>query len=128
MLYVSNCGAKGRGVLSTKKIERGCLIERCPILEIPAGELPELDKTMLNNYYFCWGKDNKSGAVALGLGSIYNHSYTPNAVYVPDLEEQVINFVAIKTILSNVEITINYNGSPNDDSPLWGKDSITWEK
>ncbi|WP_461536899.1 SET domain-containing protein [Spongorhabdus nitratireducens] len=128
MLYVANCGSKGRGVLSTRKIERDALIERCPVLELPANELKLVDKTMLYHYYFSWGKQDSCGAIALGLGSMYNHSYTPNAVYVPKMDDQVIEFIAIKTIQPNMEITINYNGSPNDQSPLWDSDKIRWEK
>lgn len=127
MLYVASCGAKGRGVFSSKKIERDTIIERCPVLELPAEDLQHLDQTELYNYYFSWGKELKGGAVALGLGSIYNHSYTPNALYRLDMDDLVIEFVAIKKILANDEITINYNGSPNDQSPLWGKGNIDWQ-
>ncbi|WP_263081188.1 SET domain-containing protein [Endozoicomonas sp. Mp262] len=127
MLYVSSCGAKGRGVFSDSKILRDELIERCPVLEIPAEELAKIDDTMLYNYYFSWGRESSAGAIALGLGSIYNHSYTPNAVYIVKPEEQMIEFRSIKKILANEEITINYNGSPNDHSPLWNGDIINWQ-
>ena len=126
MLYVSSCGAKGRGVFSDAKIQRGEVIERCPVLEISASELGKIDTTILYNYYFSWGKESSSGAIALGLGSIYNHSYTPNAVYITRQNEQIIEFRSIKKILANEEITINYNGSPNDHSPLWNSDTINW--
>ena len=124
MLYVSQTEAKGRGVYSSKKILRDTIIERCPVLELPEHQLSHVDQTELYNYYFSWGESMKSGAIALGLGSIYNHSYTPNALYRLDMDDNVIEFVAIKNILANEEITINYNGSPNDRSPLWGK--VDW--
>lgn len=128
MLYISESLEKGRGVYTDKKIEWDTLIERCPVLEIPASEVELIAPTVLYNYYFCWGKDQKQGAIALGLGSIYNHSYTPNAIYIPRLEEKVIEFVAIKKILANDEITINYNGTPNDQSKLWNTDEIVWKR
>ncbi len=128
MLYISHTGLKGRGVFSDCTIERGEVIERCPILEIPPQEIKHLEATMLYNYYFTWGKQQKSGAVILGLGSLYNHSYTPNASYVPRLEDDVVDFIAIKKILSNDEVLINYNGSPNDKSPLWDADKIDWQE
>ncbi len=126
MLYVSHLCGKGRGVLTSKKIERDSVIERCPVIPIPAGEVQNLKSTELNNYYFCWGKDQESAAIALGMGSIYNHSYTPNALYRPCLDENMLEIVAIKNIHPNEEITFNYNGSPNDQAPLWGKDNIEW--
>ncbi len=128
MLYIANSHGKGRGVYTDNRIERDTVIEECPVLEIPHEEVELLELTMLNNYYFAWGKDQKQAALALGLGSIYNHSYTPNAIYRPRESEQVIEFVAIRKILANEEITINYNGSPNDQSPLWGSDEIPWLK
>ena len=128
MLYITESYGKGRGVFTDKKISRGGVIERCPILEIPSGDLAMMTSTVLNNYYFCWGKNQGQGALALGLGSLYNHSYTPNAVYIPKPEEKVIEFVSIKNILANDEVTINYNGTPNDQSPLWSCDTIDWRK
>ena len=56
-------------------------------------------------------------ALPLGYGSIYNHSYEPNASslnVVPDIME----FVALKDIQQGEEITINYNGEPTDRSAV----------
>ena len=126
MLYVADSTGKGRGVFTDQAIPKGTLIESCPVLEIPPSELKSLDGTMLYHYYFAWGKQQKSGAIALGLGSIYNHSYTPNAVYVPKQEKMAIEFVAVRHIRAGEEVTTNYNGFPDDQSPLWGSDEINW--
>ncbi|MCL6270637.1 SET domain-containing protein [Sansalvadorimonas sp. 2012CJ34-2] len=128
MLYISSISGKGRGVFSSKKIERDTVIERCPAVVIPHKDIDHLRSTVLNNYYFCWGRNQDQAAIALGLGSIYNHSYTPNALYRVCEDEEIIEFLAIKKILPNEEITINYNGTPNDQSPLWSEDSIQWIK
>ncbi len=126
MLYVSYIASKGRGVLTSKTIKRDTIIERCPVIVVHPEQIDYLQETALNDYYFCWGKNQKSAAITLGFGSMYNHSYTPNALYRPCLDEQIMEIVAIKTILSNEEITFNYNGSPNDKTPLWGCDTIEW--
>lgn len=128
MLYIANSDGKGRGVFTDQKIARDQVIERCPVLEIPKDDVEYLEVTVLYNYYFAWGKHQKQGALALGLGSIYNHSYTPNAIYIPREDQQLIEFVAIRKILANDEITINYNGTPNDPSPLWSPEDIPWRK
>jgi hypothetical protein len=38
---------------------------------------------------------------------------------VKKLQEQVIEFFALRNIEAGEEILVNYNGDPADDSPLW---------
>ena len=71
--------------------------------------------TTLYHYCFEWGKDTV--ALALGYGSIYNHSYAPNARY-DDIAQRTKIYSAIQDIQPGEEITINYNGDPDDDSPM----------
>ncbi len=112
----------GRGVFASKKIKAGETIERCPIILLSEDDTAHIRRTELHNYYFMWGTDktrHKSG-ICLGFGSIYNHSYAPNATYKKLIEEEVIDFVAIKDIAKGEEITVNYNyGNPDDKSKLW---------
>jgi hypothetical protein len=58
-------------------------------------------------------------ALALGWGSLYNHSFCPNAIYQKDLEGAKIRFVALRFIAPNEEVLVNYNGDPGDQSPVW---------
>ena len=58
-----------------------------------------------------------SWRLALGYGSLYNHSYRPNARYV-DLSERTKLFTAIRDIAAGEEITVNYNGEPEDQTPV----------
>ncbi len=55
----------------------------------------------------------------MGYGSLYNHSYTPNAVYQVNDQEMIIQFNALRNIQVGEEITINYNRNPGDRSPVW---------
>jgi SET domain-containing protein len=112
----------GRGVFANKKISKDEVIEVCPIILINEKEVQDLRKTELHNYYFMWGDDkaNHKGAICLGFGSLYNHSYTPNATYRKNKSDGTIEFIAIKDITSNEEISVNYNyGNPEDKSKLW---------
>ena len=60
--------------------------------------------------------------MALGYGSLYNHSFKPNARYTKGPAEMAIKFSALRDIAAGEEILINYNGTPEDDSPdLWFK-------
>lgn len=113
----------GRGIFASKDIQAGEILEVCPVLEIPQSHVQFLKHTILINYYFSWGKSEETVAICLGFGSIYNHSYEPNATYVKYFDEETIIFTAIRDIKKGEEITINYHhGNPNDKSPLWIKD------
>ena len=57
-------------------------------------------------------------AIALGFGSLYNHSYTPNACY-EDVSGHMKNYIAIRDIQAGEEVTINYNGDANSTEPVW---------
>jgi SET domain-containing protein len=112
----------GRGVFAAQEIKKDEVIESCPIILINENEVPDLRKTELHNYYFMWGEDrnNHKAAVCLGFGSLYNHSYSPNATYHKLKEEGLIKFVAIKDINKDEEISVNYNfGNPDDKTKLW---------
>ena len=72
------------------------------------------------NYIYYLGKNKNRLIVALGFGSIYNHTYKPNARYKERYKEKIIDFIALNKIKKNDEITINYGqGNQKDNSPLW---------
>ncbi|MFZ1749914.1 MAG: SET domain-containing protein [Saprospiraceae bacterium] len=118
-LFITNSGDRGRGVFSSIEINEGDLIEVCPVIVIPKSQLPIIHKTVLHDYYFLWGEDMEDCAIALGLGSIYNHEVQPNANFILDMEHRTIDIVAIKTIEPGEEITLNYHGVSGDDEKLW---------
>ena len=121
-VFVSKSKIKnaGRGVFAAQNIEKDEVIEVCPLIIAPKNDMPNLRESILVTYSFYFGKKKERLAVALGFGSIYNHSYTPNATYKIKVKEKTINFIAIKDIKKNDEITVNYNfGNPKNKNPLW---------
>ncbi len=115
-VYVANSEIAnvGRDVFAQCAFKDGDVIERCPGIEVPLDDPSNNDQGVLVNYYFYYGDGL---ALALGFGSIYNHSYEPNATYNPKPEEGYIEFRAIREITPNQEITVNYNfGNPTDKS------------
>lgn len=125
-MYIANSLIKGagRGVFASRHIEKDEMIERCPVIILQQHDIQVIEKTELINYYFQWeSKANYSkGAICLGFGSIYNHSYAPNATYKKIFKERCIEFVAISQIRKDEEITVNYNnGNPDDKRVLWIK-------
>lgn len=117
--YIELVNGKGRGVFTDKKIKRGDLIESSPIIEFPQEDWEYIGKTVLGVYCFFWGEGLKDGAMVLGYGSLYNHSYRPNAIFCRRFSEKVMDFIAIKDIEAGEEILINYNGEPDDHEPVW---------
>lgn len=109
---VGKSRGRGRGVFATTQIRARQLVERCPVLVVPKSALDEFDE-----FAFEWTKHKV--AVALGCGSLYNHSYEPNARYKIHKGENTISFVATKNIEPGEEIFVNYNGDPADQSPVW---------
>ena len=109
----------GRAMFASRKFVKGELIERAPIVAIDEKKWPSAAKTILSDYAFDWGEKDEHAAIALGYISIYNHSYSPNAQLEQMLDELMMEIVAIKDIEPGEEITINYNGDPAKQDPLW---------
>ncbi len=111
-----------RGVFAAKAIAQNELIESCPIIFLTKEDYPLAKQTTLLRYYFLNELEDRS-AVALGYGSLYNHSYEPNATYKKRLEDGFIDFYAIKDIQPDEEITVNYwYGDPDNKKKLWMDD------
>jgi len=111
--------AKGRGVFACLPMAAGELIEAVPVIVIPAEQWHHVEPTVLALYIFNFGPEGEHAAIALGYGSLYNHSYLPNAEYAKSWEDRLIRFIALRDIALGEEITVNYNGTPGDRSPIW---------
>lgn len=120
-LEIRESPGKGRGVFAKAPISAGESIEIAPVIPFGSHEWPLMTGLALDDYTYCWGKDAQgvAGAFALGYGSLYNHDYSPNAYYVRHLAERVVQFIARRDIQPGEEITINYNGDPDCQDPVW---------
>ena len=117
-LLVKKSPGKGRGVFAGKDFNKGQIIERCHVIILPKKEMDTLDKTLLYDYYFLWGKKLNQAAILLGHGELYNHSYKSNTAFWGDLKNNRMVFVSVRDIKKGEEITINYNGIHNDPTPF----------
>ena len=106
---------RGRGVASTSRILKGSIIELCPIVLF---EVPEGKRHILEGYAFRWN-DSKV-ALALGYGSLYNHSFEPNAWVHRRSRELLVEIIALENISRNKEILIDYTGD-NKHGEVWFK-------
>lgn len=112
LIEVRKVRGKGRGVFARELIPEGTEFEKAPILVLPEG--PTLE-TPLIDYVFEWAPDKV--ALVLGFGSLYNHSYEPNARYYYGGPKAQL-YVALRDIQPGEEITINYNSDPEDQAPV----------
>lgn len=116
-IHFKHTGKKGRGVFALKEFKKGQLIESCPVLTFTPKERKRLEKTLLNFYIYPW-RSTRGASLALGFGSIYNHSYNPNADWKQNFKKLTMEYRAIKDIKYGEEIVINYNGEPDDTDEI----------
>ncbi len=84
--------------------------------------MTNLKESVLVTYFFFFGKSKERLAIALGFGSLYNHSHQPNVTYKVKPKESLIDFIALKDIKKEDELTFNYHNSSNPKRkkpPLW---------
>jgi SET domain-containing protein len=105
--YVAASTLHGRGVFAAVPIAAGEVVEECPVLRFPAAQREHIDATLIDEYYFDWDGD---GAIALGMGSLYNHSDAPVAEYIKDTANDVLVVRALSAIAEGEEITFHYSG------------------
>ena len=115
-ITVRSTKKKGRGCFALKNFRKGEIIEKCPLLLLTRKECTICERTLLDYYIYAWNKPY--GAILLGYGFIYNHSEIPNAVYERDYHDKFMVYRAIKPIHRGEEVCVNYNGRPDDTTPI----------
>ena len=105
----------GRGVFAAQAIAAGTVVETCPVLIIPPEDVPAAGTTILNHFSYNWPYRDSQGsqrgttqAIALGLGSIFNHSKNPNVGFRKDVEQEVIVYTSLRDMRPGEELCISY--------------------
>ena len=112
---------RGRGVFAIQPISRDELIESCPVIRFEPKNTAVLEATPLYDYLYSWSNDYREVAIALGYGSLYNHSDEPNALYHTNRNRNAIDFIATRPIAAGEEVTISYIDSSDSSKKLWFK-------
>ena len=118
-IYIAETSAMGRGVFTSENIDKGTVIEESPVLVMTRNERKLLDQTLLHDYIFEWGDKKDQCCMALGYVAVYNHSYRSNCEYEMDFNKQRIIVRTVHFIKAGEELFINYNGSWDDEKPVW---------
>jgi SET domain-containing protein len=104
---------RGRGLYAGRAFRKRELVIENHVLIFPnKGASP---RSVIHKYTFEW-VDDETSALALGLGSLINHSYDPNVIYLFRWREKTIRFVSLRDIRKGEEILMNYNHDPDDKS------------
>ena len=109
----------GKGVFTNERIAANTVIEISPVIVMSMEDRLHLDKTLLHNYIFEWGKQKDQCCMGLGLVPVYNHSYKSNCEYFMDYADEVIMVKTVRRIEKGEELFINYNGDWDDAARLW---------
>ncbi|KAI0647731.1 hypothetical protein C8Q79DRAFT_999339 [Trametes meyenii] len=106
-LRIEYAEGKGRGVYACREISAQTLIEVSPVLLFTVEEYEAHGRhTVLDHYTFKW-RDGRM-ALALGLGSLFNHSQRPNVSYTLDSASESIRYTTSRRILPDEELCIFY--------------------
>jgi hypothetical protein len=104
----------GYGVFAKENLEEGELIEQCRLLKLGNRAIYNNDPVLKD---YVWAGEQKSseskehGAcqyIALGFGSIYNHSDQPNTIQKLNFRTEVMKVKAARIILKDEEIFVSY--------------------
>lgn len=121
--YISS--KKGKGLFAQQNIEEGTIIDIANVVLIPNKDYKRIKKTVLYNYCYIWEdpklKPEYENAISLSISQFMNHSYEPNIKYVYDYKNNKIEFITLRDIPKDEELTVNYNGLVDDKSPVWFK-------
>ena len=117
-LEIKSSDIEGLGVFAKEKIKAYELVESAPAILFCDSIFSDWLKLsgvrhIIHDYHFHW--PNGLAAMALGFGSLYNHSSKPNIIFCVNEKLKSIEFTAYKDIEPGDELLIKYN----EDNKLW---------
>ena len=118
-LYVGNSDGMGRGIFTRENVRARTVIEVSPVIVMSPKDRKIIDQTLLHDYIFEWGDTRRQACLALGYVSLYNHSYASNCEYEMEYDKRIITIRTVRSIKAGEELYINYNGSWNNENPIW---------
>ena len=102
---------KGRGVVATRAIKKGTIVEAGPVIKMKKKD--RLDRTtVLSHYPFQWDEPPYVHAFPLGYAGLLNHSDKPNCKIESDIEGDVLCIETLRDIKPGEELVWNYGIDP----------------
>jgi len=111
LVHVLETSSKGRGVFAKCDVPAKTLVEVSPILLVKGGEYEghRLRKTIFESYLFTWSRSTGDMALALGMGSLFNHDpAAPNVSFELDRVNHTIRYTTSVNVKQGQELCIYY--------------------
>lgn len=111
MVEVRDAAGMGRGVFAVSHIPADTLLFSNPVVLVPEAQCP--NGSVLDAYVFLWSSIMEDGlnmnAIVLGLGTLLNHSKSPNVIVYFEQNPDRIDFYALQDIQPGEQLTQDYN-------------------
>lgn len=111
-VIIKNSKKYGRGLYATRNFKKGEIIEISPVVIVEKSDVHTIEATVLNLYVFEWNKN--TSALALGNGSLFNHSKRSNVSYMNSFRTKEIVFVTTRKIKKGQQLFIDYGYDPKE--------------
>ena len=117
LVEIRNAEGMGRGVFAVTRIPADTLLSSDPVMMVPEDQCPK--GSVLDSIVFLWSTVMEDGlnqnAVVLGLGTVLNHSKSPNVIVYFEQDPDRVDFYALRDIEPGEQLTHDYN---YDEYPL----------
>ncbi len=111
LVEIRDAEGMGRGVFAVSHVPDDTLLFSHPVLMVPESECPK--GSILEAYVFLWSTVMEDGlsrnAVALGMGTVMNHSKIPNVIVYFEENPDRLDFYALRDIEPGEQLTHDYN-------------------
>jgi SET domain-containing protein len=120
LVEVRDAGGMGRGVFAASRIPADTLLFSDPVMPVPWDQCPE--GSVLDAIVFRWsavvGDGLGRSAIVLGLGTVLNHSESPNVAVSFERNPDRVDFYALRDIEPGEQLTHDYGY--DEYPPEWG--------
>jgi uncharacterized protein len=124
-VHVGRSPRHGRGIFANADLPAGTIVEIAPVLLLTRAEGDA--HGLVGRYVFEWDvdADRTAYALALGLGSLFNHSGSPSCEYTRADDDEAVGtgvapamiFTTTRPVAAGEELTIDYSGVGEED--MW---------
>jgi SET domain-containing protein len=111
LLELVRIKGKGRGVIATRAISKGVVVEAGAVIRMKKRDRLDRDN-VLSNYPFEWDDKPYIQAFSVGWAGLLNHSDKPNCKIEADIEGEVLEITTIRDVEPGDELTWNYGIDP----------------
>lgn len=112
---------RGRGVFAARDYDQGETVEISPVwlINMRWEDLPHSLKLVVYDWGVLTQSPTPACAVALGAGSLFNHSSTANLKFQARQDQRAIAFIAQRDIAKGEELVVDYNSDMGDSGTSW---------